>query len=911
MSKSNPVAATKTSRSWAPILLLAVLVILFWRSFLPDFVHFSNDGPIGQQNSAWKQLPAAMTGSWYDLNDIGSSVGVLAPTFTSLIFMCLGPLGLAKFFPPLALFILGLGVWSLLRALKLTPLAVTLGTLAAVLNSMFFAGACWGVASAEIAIGMNFFALALITANQATTPWLTRWSRIMLAGFCVGMNVMEGADVGALCSVLVALYAFFQAVIEPAGTLSAKIVRGLSRVTIIAVFAGFIALQTVMSLIGTSIQGVAGTAQDTETKAQHWDWATQWSLPKRETLSLFIPGLGGYKLDTPKDMMPAFKKFYEGGNYWGGIGRDPALDRYFDSGMQGPPPPSNFMRFTGGGNYVGILVCLLAAWAVALAFRKQNSPFTPAQKKIVLFWFVVLILSLVVAWGRFSFFYAILYQLPYFSTIRNPCKFLLFFCWALAILFAYGVHALSLRHLDGTAAKSADLFKQLSNWWPRAGAFDRKWAYASAGLLGASVIGWLIFSSEQKTFLAYLQKVGFGDEGMAQQIAGFALAQVAWFIPLLAVALGLILAAIAGYFSGPRARLGAWLLGGFLVLDLVRADLPYVIHWNYKNKYEVGSLNPIVEKLRDQPYEHRVAALPFEAQQPLQQRFNNYFGGSGIYRIEWMQHHFPYYNIQCLDIIQMPRVPEDLKMYLEALTPRSEETYPLITRRWQLTNTRYLLGAAGFLEVLNQKLDPGQRRFRIADRFTIIPKPEVAELRQLEDLTATLDPNGELALFEFTGALPRVKLYANWLVNTNDQENLKTLADLNFDPAQTVLVSTPKKNLPALSTNTSNPGTVEFKSYSPKKIVLTANAATPAVLLLNDKFDDNWRVTVDGQPADLLRCNFIMRGVPLTPGPHTVEFQFSLPSGPLKVTLTATVLAVLLLGLLVFLSRKPQTAATN
>jgi hypothetical protein len=911
MSKSNPAVVAKTAHSWVPLLVLALLAILFWRSFSSNYVHFSNDGPLGQQNTAWHQLPAAMTGSWYDLNDIGSSVGVLAPTLSSLIYLCFGPLGYAKFYAPCALFILGLGVWSLLRALKLTPLAITLGTLAAVLNSMFFAGACWGVASAEIAIGMNFFALALITANNLTTPWLTRWSRIMLAGFCVGMNVMEGADVGALCSVLVALYAFFQALIETDGMLAKKVVRGISRVAIIAVFAGFIALQTVMSLIGSSIQGIAGTGQDTETKAQHWDWATQWSLPKRETLSLLIPGLCGYKLDTPKDMMPAFKKFYEGGNYWGGIGRDPALDRYFDSGMQGSPPASSFMRFTGGGNYVGILVCLLAAWAVTLAFRRQNSPFTEPQKKIIQFWFVILLLSLVVAWGRFSFFYAILYKLPYFSTIRNPCKFLLFFCWSLAILFAYGVHALSVRHLDGTAAKSADLMAQLSSWWKRASTFDRKWTYASAGLLGASVLGWLIFSSEQKTFIAYLQKVGFGDEGMAQQIAGFALSQVAWFIPLLAVALALILLAIAGYFSGPRAKLGAWLLGIFLVLDLVRADLPYVIHWNYKNKYEVGSLNPIVEKLQDKPYEHRVAALPFEPQQPLQ-RYNNYFGGNGIYRIEWMQHHFPYYNIQCLDIIQMPRVPEDLKMYLEALSPRgAPESLPLITRRWQLTNTRYLLGAAGFLEVLNQQLDPGQHRFRIADRFTIIPKPEISELRQLEDLTATLDPNGELALFEFTGALPRVKLYANWLVNTNDQENLKTLADLAFDPAKTVLVSTPQKNLPAVATNDTDAGTVEFKSYAPKKIIFNANAKTAAVLLLNDKFDENWRVTVDGQPAALLRCNFIMRGVQLAPGAHTVEFDFSLPSGPLKVTLVATVIAILLLGLLVFLTKKAQTSAAK
>ena len=77
----------------------------------------------------------------------------------------------------------------------------------------------------------------------------------------------------------------------------------LGRITIIAIFAGFIATQTVVALVGSQITGIAGTGQDTETKIQHWDWATQWSVPKIETLGLFIPGLFGYRMDTPKDMM--------------------------------------------------------------------------------------------------------------------------------------------------------------------------------------------------------------------------------------------------------------------------------------------------------------------------------------------------------------------------------------------------------------------------------------------------------------------------------------------------------------------------------------------------------------------------------------------------------------------------------
>ena len=897
--KNNLSGPAKKSWMTAVGLLTAILAGLFWRSFLPDYVHFSNDAPLGSQMLPCIKPPGVFTGVWWDSGVIGGNGGSLSIGITILVNWLLGPVGFAKFLPPVALFILGLGAWIFFRALKLTPLAALLGALAAMLNSTFFASACWGVAAQQVALGMDFLALALIVSNTSETPRHIRWMRLALAGLCVGINVIEAADIGALYSLIIAAFVFYKSLAEIDGTLIKKTVQGISRVAVVALFAGFIAYQTIISLVGTSITGVAGAAQDDQTKVQHWDWATQWSLPKKETFSLIIPGVFGYKMDTPNNMMPQFQDAYRGGVYWGGIGRDPGLDRFLDASGTGTPP-SGFMRFTGGTNYCGILVLLIAAWTLAQSFRRQNSLFPDAQKKLIWFWAAVALLCLPLAWGRFApashssgdvLFYALLYKLPYFSTIRNPIKFLIFFSWAVVILFAYGMHALNRRYLDPVAAKSAGLTDQLKGGWAKAGNFDRKWTLAGCGLLGASVLGWLIYSSQKNSLVHYLQTMGFPDETQAQEIAGFSINQVGWFLLLLTTALALVTLTIAGYFNGPRAKIGGRLLGVFLLFDLVRADLPYIIHWDYKQKYEVGTLNPVVDFLRDKPYEHRVVGLPFHAPQG-QELLDQ------LYRIEWMQHLFLYYNVQCLDVIQMSRMTEELKAYYEALSPRgTAESVPLLARHWQLTNTRYILGPAGYLDVLNQQLDPGKNRFRIAQRFEISPKPGILQPQRLEELTAYPKADGSYALFDFTGALPRAKLYANWQVNTNDQANLKTLADLNFDPAKTVLISTPQKNLPASSTN-ENSGTVEFKSYAPKHIVFTANATAPSVLLLNDKYDPNWQVTVDGKPAELLRCNFLMRGVQVPPGQHTVTFDFSLPNQALYVTLSAIGVGVLLCGFL-------------
>ncbi len=210
-------------------------------------------------------------------------------------------------------------------------------------------------------------------------------------------------------------------------------------------------------------------------------------------------------------------------------------------------------------------------------------------------------------------------------------------------------------------------------------------------------------------------------------------------------------------------------------------------------------------------------------------------------------------------------------------------------RRWETsTNTRYLcMGAAEYLNAFNQQFDTLQHRVRIVSRFNIVPRRDATSPRRLERVTAEFAPQGDYAIFEFTGGLPRAKLYSNWQINTNNEAILTQLVAPSFDVTHSVFVN---GGLPAGVTNADtnqNTGTVEFASYSPKDIVLNAHAANASVLLLNDRFDPNWKVSVDGQPAPLLKCNYLMRGVYLEAGDHKVEFKFLPPVRALYVSLAA------------------------
>ena len=945
MKTAKPAPAAVRSLALAfPLLLLVILCALWAKSFIPGQVAFSNDGPLGEQNTAWQRFPGTLTGSWDDLNDIGIPVGASSPTFTSIETWLLGPVGYSKFYVPIALFILGIGAWTFFRQLKLSPLAATLGALATALNGNYVGNACWGTAPQQIAMAATFFALALVMANTEETPRPVRWLRLAMAGMAVGVSVMEGADNGAIFSLFVAGYVFFKSLIERSAPALEKIGRGIGRVAVIAVFAGLIAAQTITSLFGAFAPGAAGTGQNSsfESPQEHWDWATEWSLPKIETLGVFVPGVFGYRLDTPTDMS-YLHDFYTGGEYWGGMGRTPAFDRFFDShpGASLPDDVSGngMMRFGYAGYYAGILVVLVALFAMAQSFRKDNSIFPQMQRRFIWFWMAAMVIALLLSWGRFAPFYQFLYMLPYFSTIRNPGKFMAIFHLALVIIFAYGMDGLSRRYLQVATGKSSDkpslpadkpasMSERFKNWWAIF-AFDRNWILFCIGAFVFSVIACGIYNASSAGMIHYLQKVGFPDspdsQVRASQIFNFSVGQVQWFLLFFAVAIVLFILILSGVFSGKGWWVGGLLLGTFIVIDLGRADLPWIIHWDYKLKYDIvvddptisHSTNPIINILQDKPYEHRITDIPgpgmFES----------------LYRIEWMQHHFPYYNIQCSDIIQSSRVASDIAAYDMALRVTPDKPY-LILRRWELTNTRYFFAPANYLDSINDQADPVLRRFHYLQRFSLAPKPGFDNPTELQQITAVKNTNGDYALIEFSGALPRAKLYTHWEANspvelksfttnnldavnalifggagTNGFLTLQKLTSPNFNPDETVLLDTPLPGT-ASGAGAQNPGTVDFKSYAPKDIVLSAQAAAPSVLLLNDRYDPNWHVLVDGKPAPLLRCNFIMRGVYLpSPGSHTVEFKFEQPYGPLYVTVTTMFLGILL-GVFLFSStRKP------
>ncbi len=750
-----------------------------------------------------------------------------------------------------------MGAWFFFRQFKLAPVACVLGGLAAVLNSDFFSVACWGVAGQCITFGMSYVAAGLLLEDTSRH----RWFMVVLAGMAVGMGLMEGADIGAIFSLCVAAFVMYQAVIRPENV-GQRIFKGVLRTAVVAVFAGLIAAQFIVVMFKTQIQGVAGAQPETQTQEQHWDWATQWSLPKAETFSLLVPGLFGYRMDTP-----------DGGQYWGTIGRMPGWRPEF-----GP----NNARQSGGGIYAGILVLLVAFWALFQSFRNQGSPFTWHDRRWIWFWSGLALISLLLAYGRHAPFYRFIYALPYFSNIRNPAKFIHCFNWAVVVLFAYGVHGL-MKSYVGESLKNA------RKWFT---GFEKKWTLGMLGFVGLCLVGAVFYASRGRALENYLTQNAF-NLTEAREIVTFSNEQVQVFILFLVIAVVALILLQRRTFVGQRARWAGIVLGIVLVVDMVRANEPWIQYYDYRDRY---ASNPVVNFLRQQPYEHRVAILPFRVNQAmgvLQQ----------IYYSDWLQHSLPYYGIQSIDIIQESRTLVENQQYRALWTDTNVISQWLpgnpIVRQWQLANVEYLLGVAGVADLLNRQLDPKQQRFREVFDF------ELPNLNQQDFATVRTNTTGPFAMIEFAGALPRARLYAQWQSSTNDQATLQQLADPQFDPTQTVLVAEEIAGPPpgqSATNRTLKPVEFVANEYAPKQVVLRTDADVPTVLLLTDKYDPDWKVTVDGQAGRVLRCNFLMRGVALPAGKHEVRFNYAPSAAAFYVSLLAEALALGLGGFLAWSS---------
>ncbi len=139
---------------------------------------------------------------------------------------------------------------------------------------------------------------------------------------------------------------------------------------------------------------------------------------------------------------------------------------------------------------------------------------------------------------------------------------------------------------------------------------------------------------------------------------------------------------------------------------------------------------------------------------------------------------------------------------------------------------------------------------------------------------------GRIRVFENLQAMPRAWLAQRVELKT-EEEQLRIIrgeTGTRFDPASVVLLE-PKDEAkldPALlaTTRATPAGSVTITERTPNSMLLSVETAEPALLVLSEVAFPGWRAEVNGQAAELLRVNYLLRGVPVPAGTHVVEVRY-------------------------------------
>ncbi|MBL8799290.1 MAG: YfhO family protein [Planctomycetia bacterium] len=95
------------------------------------------------------------------------------------------------------------------------------------------------------------------------------------------------------------------------------------------------------------------------------------------------------------------------------------------------------------------------------------------------------------------------------------------------------------------------------------------------------------------------------------------------------------------------------------------------------------------------------------------------------------------------------------------------------------------------------------------------------------------------------------------------------------------------------------PATARLTDYRPNQVTVEVESPAPGWLVLADVWFPGWTATVDGQPVQIHRANYVFRAVAIPEGSHRVVFEFvprSYRIGQWISLLTLTLLAVSLLA---------------
>ncbi len=164
----------------------------------------------------------------------------------------------------------------------------------------------------------------------------------------------------------------------------------------------------------------------------------------------------------------------------------------------------------------------------------------------------------------------------------------------------------------------------------------------------------------------------------------------------------------------------------------------------------------------------------------------------------------------------------------------------------------------------------------------------------------------------------------SWFVNDINivaDADAEMAALTGFDPLKTAVVDQRYAEKVPKSLKADSASVISLKSYDPKHMVYEANVVSPEQFAVFSEIyyeggDHDWKTYIDGKAAGHIRVNYLLRGMTVPQGKHTIEFKFEPRSYILgekislvfSIILTLALISVVALGWKKGNNTEPNTA---
>ena len=172
-----------------------------------------------------------------------------------------------------------------------------------------------------------------------------------------------------------------------------------------------------------------------------------------------------------------------------------------------------------------------------------------------------------------------------------------------------------------------------------------------------------------------------------------------------------------------------------------------------------------------------------------------------------------------------------------------------------------------YQDVISQYLAPEMQQI-IQDKKVTQANTNVISMLNTKYLLAGMQANGVVSNPFSDGAAWFVESIEK--VNSPDEE-IKEIG--NVDLSKTAVIDQSKFEVGAIMQDST--AQIRMMEYQPNRLVYEASVAANSLAVFSEiYYPKGWKAFVDGKEAEIVRANYILRALELSPGNHEIEFRF-------------------------------------